>query len=62
MGKNEDGEKQKVTRLVVEIGLDEVVWAQRGYTFSFRLRGFTQLPTKTDVPLWPRTVCDRCNF
>jgi len=64
MGKNEDGgnKEKKDTCLVIEIGLDEIVWAQRGYTFPFRLGGFTQLPTKADVPLWPRTVCYRCNL
>jgi len=45
--------KNKDTCLVIEIGLDEIVWAQRRYTLSFRFGGFTQLPTKADVPLWP---------
>jgi hypothetical protein len=50
------------TYLVVEIGLYEKVCAQRRCTSPSWLGGRLKLPTKTNVPFWPRPVGYCCNF
>jgi hypothetical protein len=50
------------TCLVVEIGLYEKVCAQRRCTFLSWLGGCLKLPTKTNVPFWPRPVGYGCNL